>query len=93
MSGADTPEFQNLRRVAERQSLPALLDELRLTVADLPLLWDADFLFGPRSTDGQDTFVLCEANVSAVWPFPAEAAAALAAAALQLATHGRARRP
>jgi uncharacterized protein DUF6815 len=42
-------------------------------VPQLPVLWDADFLLGPRDENGADTYVLCEINVSAVTPFPAEA--------------------
>ena len=36
----------------------------------LPVLWDADFLYGPRTASGDDTYVLCEINVSSVIPFP-----------------------
>ena len=43
----------------------------------LPLLWDADFLYGPPQ-QGVDTYVLCEINVSSVSPFPAEAVPKLA---------------
>jgi len=39
----------------------------------LPVIWDADFLYGPKSESGEDTYVLCEINVSAVFPFPDEA--------------------
>ena len=39
----------------------------------LPIIWDADFLYGPRDTSGQDTYVLCEINVSSVFPFPQQA--------------------
>jgi hypothetical protein len=48
--------------------------------ASLPLLWDADFLFGPKTDAGGDTYVLCEINVSAVAPFPPSAVTKLAAA-------------
>jgi hypothetical protein len=37
-------------------------------------LWDADFLYGPKTADGADSYVLCEINVSAVAPFPDSAA-------------------
>jgi hypothetical protein len=36
----------------------------------LPLLWDADFLYGAKTPAGADTYVLCEINVSSVYPFP-----------------------
>lgn len=48
----------------------------------LPVIWDADFLYGPQTAGGEDTYVLCEVNVSAVWPFPPMAADTVAAAAL-----------
>jgi hypothetical protein len=47
----------------------------------LPVIWDADFLYGPTNDAGNDTYVLCEVNVSAVWPFPDQATGTLAAAA------------
>jgi hypothetical protein len=44
----------------------------------LPIIWDADFLYGPRTSDGADTYVLCEINVSSVMPIPEQAPAAIA---------------
>jgi len=43
-----------------------------------PIIWDADFLYGPRDASGRDTYVLCEINVSSVFPFPEEAPAEIA---------------
>ncbi len=77
-SGPGDDRFQALRRLMEEQWTPALLRTLGLAEADLPILWDADFLFGPRDADGRDTFVLCEINVSSVSPMPEEAPAAIA---------------
>jgi hypothetical protein len=37
---------------------------LQITAEELPLIWDADFLYGPKNFDGEDTYVLCEINVS-----------------------------
>ena len=51
------------------------------TRSTLPVIWDADFLYGPKNAAGDDTYVLCEVNVSAVWPFPPQATRTLAAAA------------
>ena len=48
----------------------------------LPAIWDAGFLYGPKTPAGQDTYVLCEVNVSAVWPFPDQAVEKLAQAAV-----------
>lgn len=44
--------------------------ELDIPTSELPLLWDTDFLLGPKDSSGNDTFVLCEINVSSVYPYP-----------------------
>jgi hypothetical protein len=71
--GPDKPEFQELKRRLEG----GWVDEMRATLAlareQLPALWDADFLHGPKDARGQDTYVLCEINVSSVYPYPDEA--------------------
>lgn len=77
-SGPDDPRFRVLRRAMEGGWASALTRILDIAPQDLPLLWDADFLFGPRDADGEDTFVLCEINASSVHPMPAEAPAAIA---------------
>ena len=76
------PAHQGLRVKVESEWVPQMRDVLGLAAADLPVIWDADFLFGPRTQTGADTYVLCEINVSAVWPFPPMAAPTVAAAAL-----------
>ena len=55
---------------------------LDIPTASLPALWDADFLYGPKTEDGSDTYVLCEINVSCVAPYPDSAAPKVAEAAL-----------
>jgi hypothetical protein len=67
-----------------------MISVLGIGADDLPVIWDADFLFGPKTAAGEDTYVLCEINVSAVWPFPPMAAPAVAAAALDRAQAVRA---
>jgi hypothetical protein len=42
------------------------------------IIWDADFLYGPRDAAGADTYVLCEINVSSCFALPDEAPAAIA---------------
>ena len=54
---------------------------LGITDDELPVLWDADFLYGPRTQSGADTYMLCEINVSSVLPFPPGAPANVAVAA------------
>lgn len=64
------PEFQPLKLQLEQQWVPAMQKLLEIDDAELPVLWDCDFLLGPRNEAGQDTYVLCEINVSSVSPFP-----------------------
>jgi hypothetical protein len=72
------PDFQPLRRKLEDEWLPAMQRVLGIDTPSLPVIWDADFLLGPRDHDGRDTYVLCEINVSCVSPFPPEALVPLA---------------
>ena len=67
-------EYQDLRQRMEQKWIPKLQDLLDLSVTALPVLWDADFLF--RSNDDADKkcqYVLCEVNISSVYPFPESA--------------------
>jgi hypothetical protein len=72
-------DFQELKRKAEAEWVPEMLRVLDLEAESLPVLWDADFLYGQKDEEGEDTYVLCEINVSAVSPFPDEALGPLAA--------------
>ena len=72
------PDFQRLKNMLESEWVPELCRTLAIDRADLPLIWDADFLYGPKTASGDDTYVLCEINVSAVLPFPDSALAPLA---------------
>ncbi|MDA8310657.1 MAG: Cj0069 family protein [Actinomycetota bacterium] len=79
MEPADAPAYRALRARAEHDWVPEMLRVLGLHTTDLPAIWDADFLFGTRNEDGGDErYVLCEINVSAVWPFPPSATPILA---------------
>lgn len=77
-SGPDDPRFQRLRRPIEEDWTPGLVRTLGLSPEDLPVIWDADFLLGPPDRAGHDSYILCEINVSSVFPMPAEGPAALA---------------
>ncbi len=77
-SDADDPRFQHLRRLMEGGWVAELLAATGLARADLPVLWDADFLLGAKRPDGADTYMLCEINVSSVSPFPDSALAPMA---------------
>lgn len=78
MYGPDAPQFATLRHRLEREWIAQMQRVLDLDDAALPALWDADLLFGPKTATGEDTFVLCEINISCVTPFPNEAPAAIA---------------
>jgi hypothetical protein len=77
-SGPDDARFQRLRRRMEADWTPELARILEIASDALPVIWDADFLLGPRDHDGEDTWVLCEINVSSVFPFPEQAPAEIA---------------
>ena len=76
-SNAD-PRFQRLRRLMEDEWTPQLTSLLDIARRDLPMIWDADFMLGPVRTDGSDSYVLGEINVSSVHPYPDEAPAEIA---------------
>jgi len=66
----------------EKEWVPGMQTLLDIPTASLPALWDADFLYGPKTEDGSDTYVLCEINASSVAPYPDSAAPKVAAAVL-----------
>ena len=86
--------------LARTASSAAAIDRgvVRLTASEimgaeaLPAIWDADFLRGPRTPAGDDTWVLCEINASCVSPFPDTAAEAIAETALARVRERRPRR-
>ena len=71
-------DFQPLKDRLEREWLDQLCSIVGVEKAQLPILWDADFLYGEKDADGADTYVLCEINVSSVYPFPDDALGPLA---------------
>jgi hypothetical protein len=83
------PEAQHLKRKMEQEWVPELQRLLDIEVTRLPVLWDADFLLGPRDTSGADTYVLCEINVSSVAPYPDSAIPLMARAARARALEAR----
>jgi hypothetical protein len=76
------PRFQGLRRSMESDWTPGLQALLDIQTAALPALWDADFLYGPETPEGENSYVLCEINISCVIPFPHTAAYRIAVAAI-----------
>jgi uncharacterized protein DUF6815 len=82
MHGPAAPTFQPLRAKMEAEWVPRMMQILSLEPASLPIIWDADFLYGPRDAAGLDSYVLCEINVSSCFAIPEEAPLAIAKLAL-----------
>jgi hypothetical protein len=78
MHPASAAPFRALRAKMETEWTPQMMAALGLDAAALPIIWDADFLYGPRTAAGDDTFVLCEINVSSVFAIPDQAPAEIA---------------
>jgi hypothetical protein len=78
MHPASAEPFQALRRKMETEWTPQMMEILGIDAASLPIIWDADFLYGPRDAAGNDTYVLCEINVSSVFAIPDQAPAEIA---------------
>ena len=72
------PEFQSLKRTLEEEWIPAAQRLLDIRRESLPILWDCDFLLGPKGPQGEDSYVLCEINVSSVASNPESALVPLA---------------
>jgi hypothetical protein len=83
------PDFQRLKNRLEREWLDQLCSIVGVAKAQLPVLWDADFMYGEKDANGADTYVLCEINVSSVYPFPDDALDPLAAETLVQIARGR----
>ncbi len=83
MHSASAPPFQVLRTKMETEWTPQMMRLLDIDAQSLPIIWDADFLYGPRTASGEDTYVLCEINVSSVFPIPDQAPSAIARRVLE----------
>jgi len=79
----DAAGFQDLRERAETEWVPEMQRILGLETNRLPVIWDLDFLYGPKTPDGQDTYVLCEINVSSTFAFPEIAMPGVARATIE----------
>ncbi len=71
------PEYQALKDKLEQEWMSAVQQLLEIETESLPILWDCDFLLGPVGDNGEDTYVLCEINVSSVAPYPESAVPAM----------------
>jgi hypothetical protein len=81
-SGPHDRRFQKLRATLEREWIPQMAELLDLPLDSLPVVWDADFLLGPKTPAGDESYVLCEINASSVFPIPDEAPDGIAATLL-----------
>lgn len=75
---AEAPQFRALRAKMDGEWIPQMMRVLGLDRRAMPIIWDADFLYGPRDAAGADSYVLCEINVSSVFAIPEQAPAAIA---------------
>jgi hypothetical protein len=81
----ELPSTERYEPLRARMESDWVSDLQRLTGVrreELPAIWDADFLYGPKDDDGRDTYVLCEINASSTFAFPEFAMPAVASAAL-----------
>lgn len=77
------PQYQVLRELVESSWLPQLQQIVGVDSDSLPVIWDADFLYGPKTATGDDTYLLCEINASSTFAFPEHAMPGVARAALE----------
>jgi hypothetical protein len=64
MHGPDAAPFQALRAKMENEWTQQMMQVLGIDRRSLPIIWDGDFLYGPQTASGEDSYVLCEINVS-----------------------------
>ena len=69
----DEFHYQDLRGIMENSWIKQMTTTLGIKNKDLPILWDVDFLYRTKSNKTSNKYVLCEINVSSVYPFPESA--------------------
>jgi hypothetical protein len=75
--------YGELRTLMESKWVPEMQQILGIDTSSLPVIWDADFLYGPRTASGDVTYLLCEINASSTFAFPEQAMPAVAQAAVR----------
>jgi hypothetical protein len=75
--------YSNLRTLIESTWVPEMQQILGIETHALPVIWDADFLYGPKTASGDDTDLLCEINASSTFTFPEHAMPGVAEAAVR----------
>jgi hypothetical protein len=84
--------YGDLRARMESEWVPEMQDTLGLGTLSLPVIWDADFLYGPKTNSGDETYVLCEINASSTFAFPEHAMPTVAQAAVSRIQEAKNRR-
>ncbi len=79
---AEERRYAELRARVESEWVPELLRIAAVDTHALPVIWDIDFLYGQKTAEGEDTFVLCEINASSTFAFPDFAMPTVARAAV-----------
>ncbi len=62
--------FKDLKVTMENEWVPQLIEMFHLSIADMPIIWDADFFINDGLKFKRRKYILCEINVSSVSPFP-----------------------
>jgi hypothetical protein len=75
--------YATLRTRLESEWVPQMQKVLDIDTVSLPVIWDADFLYGEQTEAEDETYVLCEINVSSTFAFPEFAMPAVAKAAIE----------
>jgi hypothetical protein len=75
--------YRPLRNRMESEWVPEMQRLLDLDKHRLPVIWDADFLYGTKTRSGADSYVLCEINASSTFAFPEHAMPTVAKAAIE----------
>jgi len=76
------PRYADLRTRVETEWVPELERIASVDSEELPVIWDIDFFYGPKTSTGKDTYVLCEINASSTFAFPEFAMPEVARAAI-----------
>ena len=75
--------YSDLRNRMESEWMPEMQELLSLDTHRLPVIWDADFLYGTKAPSEDAAYVLCEINASSTFAFPEQAMPTVARAATQ----------
>jgi len=64
----NSSQYTTLKTKLETEWIDTMCQMLDMDVQSLPVLWDIDFIMGDKTESGEDTYLLCEINVSSVSP-------------------------